>query len=71
MADFETGVSRYVKASVTVVVYFPVDGKGNEEINCYQCPLFHRTSSRCGVNDQLCAFPQKYVGQNCPLQREE
>ena len=69
-AIFESGVTSYVHATATVDVYFPVDAKGNADVNCYQCEMFHRTSSRCGLNDRLCAYPQKYIGQNCPLNFE-
>ena len=71
MANFESGVYGYVHAVATVDVFFPVDAKGNADINCYQCELFHRSSSRCGINGKLCAYPQKYVGQYCPLQSIE
>jgi len=71
MADFESGVSSYIRATATVEVFFPVDAKGNADVNCYQCEYFHRTSSRCGLNDRLCAYPQKYIGQNCPLDFEK
>lgn len=71
MADFESGVTCYVHATATVDVYFPVDAKGNADVNCYQCDFFHRTSSRCGLNDRLCAYPQKYIGQYCPLNFEK
>lgn len=29
MANFDTGISRYVHATATVDVWFPVDHKGN------------------------------------------
>lgn len=66
-AIFESGVTAYVHATATVNVFFPVDAKGNADVNCYQCEMFHRTSSRCGINGKICAYPQKYIGQNCPL----
>ncbi len=65
---FDSGVSSYVHATAVVEVYFPVDAKGNADICCYQCEFFHRTSSRCGLNGRICAYPQKYVGQDCPLE---
>jgi hypothetical protein len=71
MADFESGVSSYIRATVTVEVYFPVDSRGNPDVNCYQCEMFHRTSSRCGINGKICAYPQKYIGQSCPLNFEK
>ena len=71
MADYENGVSSYIHATATIDVYFPVDAKGNADVNCYQCEYFHRTSSRCGLNDRLCAYTQKYIGQYCPLNFEK
>lgn len=71
MPSFENGVSGYVRATATVEVFFPVDGKGNADVCCMQCEYFHRTSSRCGLNDKICAYPQKYIGQNCPLHFDE
>lgn len=70
MPDFESGVTRYVHASATVDVFFPVDNKGNADVCCMQCEFFHRNSSRCGLNDRLSAYPQKYIGQDCPLEFE-
>lgn len=71
MPNFESGVAGYVHAVATVDVYFPVDGKGNADINCYQCPHFSRSGGRCGLNGKICAYPQKYVGQYCPLKQIE
>lgn len=71
MADFESGVTAYVHATATIDVYFPVDAKGVADVNCYQCEMFHRTSSRCGINGKICAYPQKYIGQYCPLNFNE
>ena len=71
MADFDSGVAEYIKATATVEVYFPVDAKGNADISCNQCPFFRRTSIKCGLNDALCAYPNKYVGQYCPLKKCE
>jgi len=71
MADFESGVTGYIHAVAYVDVFFPVDAKGNAEVNCYQCEYFHRSTGRCGLNNKICAFPQKYVGQYCPLQKFE
>ena len=67
MADFDSGVHGYVHAHATVHVHFPVDAKGNADISCFQCNFFHRTSNKCGLNGEVCAYPQKYVGQWCPL----
>lgn len=67
MATYESGVSAYVRGTATVEVFFPVDAKGNADVNCYQCEFFHRTSVRCGLNNRICAYPQRNIGQYCPL----
>lgn len=64
----ESEISRYVKASATVIQYFPVDSKGNPDISCMQCRFFRRASRMCALNDdELCVCPQKHIGINCPL----
>lgn len=68
MANFESGVSGYIHARATVDVFFPVDRKGNADISCNQCPFFRRSSRSCALNDSVCAYPEKYTGQNCPLE---
>ena len=67
MATYESGVSAYVRGTATVEVFFPVDERGNADVNCYQCEYFHRTSVRCGLNNRICAYPQRNIGQYCPL----
>lgn len=69
MKDFSTGISAYVHAQAVVDVYFPVDAKGNSDISCSQCYYFRESSKRCGLNWEICAYPNKYVGDGCPLQR--
>lgn len=71
MANFDSGVSRYIIGRYTVEVGFPVDFKGNADVSCYQCQFFRRTYSTCGLNGEICAFPQKFVGDHCPLERIE
>ena len=71
MKDFETGICSYVHAAATVHVFFPVDAKGNADICCEQCPFYRIHSRRCGLNDTVCAYPNKYVGRSCPLQKAE
>ena len=39
MANFESGVSRYIQTAAVVRVAFPVDLKGNEYICCDACQL--------------------------------
>ena len=71
MANFETGVASYVHAQATVDVFFPVDWKGNADISCNQCFFFRRNYSTCGLNGEVCQYPQKYVGSWCPLKPVE
>lgn len=68
MAYFESGVSRYIKATATVEVFFPVDLKGNEYICCDACQFYRKSSSRCGLTNEPMLWPGRYVGGDCPLQ---
>ena len=67
MASFESGVSEYIHARATVDVFFPVDPRGNADISCNQCFFFRRNYQTCGLNGEVCQYPQKYVGGSCPL----
>lgn len=71
MANFESGVAGYVIGTATVRVFFPVDQKGNAEVCCRQCRFFRKTSCTCGLNGAVCYYPDKYVGDQCPLEMEE
>lgn len=71
MANFESGVARYIIGQVTLTVGFPVDFKGNAEIACKHCRFFVRATQRCGLNQEIVNFPDKYVGVSCPLERIE
>lgn len=71
MANFESGVARYIIGQVTVTVGFPVDFKGNAEIACKHCRFFVRATQRCGLNQEIVNYPDKYVGVECPLERIE
>lgn len=66
---FDTGVKSYILAKCEVYVQFPVDWKGNEYVCCNQCYYFNRQSGRCRLNNEVCEFPDKYVGSRCPLER--
>lgn len=68
MANFETGVKRYIKARVTLEVGFPVDWRDNAEIACKHCNFFVRATQRCGLNQELVNYPEKYIGTSCPLE---
>ena len=68
MANFDSGVSRYIKARATVEVGFPVDWRGSVEIACKHCEFFHKNSSRCGLNHHVVNYPERFVGSECPLE---
>lgn len=63
----QSGVQGYVTGTATVTVNFPIDLHGNLDINCRQCWYFRRTYSTCGLNGQVCEYPDKYIGSQCPL----
>lgn len=67
MANFDSGVSSYIAGEYTVRVYFPVDYKGRAEIACKHCPFLSSNSRTCWLNKQPVAFPDRFVGQDCPL----
>lgn len=67
MANFESGVSRYIHAYATVHVGFPVDLKGNPDVSCSQCYYFRKNYKTCGLNGEICEYPQNYIGSHCPL----
>lgn len=71
MANFESGVSGYIKAIAVVETNFPIDWKGNAEIACKHCNYFVRATQRCGLNQQIVNFPDKFVGDDCPLHQIE
>ena len=68
MADFSSGVKRYVKAVAVVEVSFPVDFKDSMDVNCYQCDFFSRQSGICQLTKKVSEYPQKYIGSHCPLE---
>ena len=71
MPQFDSGINDYIHAQATVDVFFPVDFRGNADISCNQCFFFRRNYQTCGLNGEVCQYPQKYVGDNCPLDIEE
>ena len=71
MANFESGVARYIKGKVAVEVNFPVDFRGQADVSCYQCKFFSRNNGICQLTKEVTAYPQKYVGYHCPLEMEE
>ena len=71
MANFDNGVARYIIGRAVVTVGFPVDAKGNAEIACKHCPFYVRALQRCGLNQEMVNFTERYVGTACPLERIE
>lgn len=65
----ENGVKRFVYASATVTVRFPVDWHDKEYIRCDKCDYFRETGSRCTLTNSVVEFPHQYVGSRCPLER--
>lgn len=68
MANFDSGVKRYIKAVAVVEVGFPVDWKDRAEIACKHCNFFVRATQRCGLTQQVVNFPERYVGSDCPME---
>lgn len=67
MANFDSGVESYIHTQAKVEVFFPVDRRGNADISCNQCFYFRRSYRTCGLNGEVCQYPEKYVGASCPL----
>lgn len=68
MANFESGVKGYVKGVTTLVVPFPIDWNGHADISCKQCGYYQPTARKCGLTHNVVAFPEKFVGDFCPLE---
>ena len=64
---FESGVASYVKAEAIIKVNFPVDEKGRAEIACKHCPYLSSNERMCQLNKEPVAYPNKFVGDMCPL----
>lgn len=69
MANFESGVASYIKTYAVIEVNFPVDDKGRSEVTCRQCPYLSSNEKICQLNKKIVAYPNKYVGDYCPLQK--
>ena len=67
MANFDSGVKGYVTGQYLVKVHFPVDFRDNAEIACKHCPYLSSNERLCQLNKKPVAFPNKYVGDFCPL----
>ena len=70
MANFESGISRYITGYACVSNAFPVDLRGNATICCEVCRFYRAASRRCGLTDEVVSYPGKYVGGRCPLEME-
>ena len=68
MANFDTGVKGYIKARAVIEVNFPIDWRDNAEIACKHCNFYVRATQRCALTQQVVNFPERYVGECCPLQ---
>lgn len=70
VANFDSGVKGYVTGKYTIRVHFPIDFKDNAEICCRHCPFLSSNERMCQLNKEPVAFPNKFVGYNCPLEVE-
>lgn len=71
MSEFESGVKGYVHGVAVVNVFFPIDMQGKKHKNCFQCQFFSRNNGVCQLTKDVVAFPQHYIGANCPLEFKE
>ena len=69
--SLDSGVAAYVKVYAVIEVNFPIDAKGTEYIACKYCPFLSSNNRMCQLNKTPVAFPDKYVGDNCPLIRKD
>lgn len=71
MACFDSGVKDYITGRCEITVHFPVDFRDNPAIACKYCPYLSSNERICQLNKQPVAFPEKYVGDSCPLEKVE
>ncbi|MGN1100911.1 MAG: hypothetical protein ACI4RG_01880 [Huintestinicola sp.] len=71
MANFDSGVKGYIIGKATVQNAFPVDFRGVADVSCRQCRFYRMSSRKCGLNEDLIPYPDKYIGPECPLEFEE
>lgn len=67
MANFDSGVKRFITAQAVVTVFFPVDKNDRAEIACRHCPYLSSNERMCQLNKEPVAFPKQYIGASCPL----
>lgn len=68
--NFDSGVKSYIVGKAEVINYFPVNERGEADISCRQCRFFRISSRSCALNNEVVAYPEKYVGAACPLKNE-
>lgn len=68
MPNFDSGVKRFIKATATVFVSFPVDWADRPDIACKHCQFFVRATQRCALTQSVVNYPEKYIGADCPLE---
>lgn len=68
---FETGVASYVTLRGEVVNNFPVDFNGNTHVTCAYCRYYSSTANKCRLTEEIIYGAQKYVGHDCPLNKED
>lgn len=67
----ENGVKDYLKTQAVVEVGFPIDFSGRVYTACKYCQYLSANERTCQLNKQPVAFPNNYVGANCPLIEKE
>ncbi len=67
MSYFASGVSGYIHTAAEITVHFPIDERGSASVNCVNCYLYREASRRCGITGEIIPYPNKYVGNDCPL----
>lgn len=66
---FEDGISSYVMLRGVVENNFPVDKNGVAHVTCEFCRYYG--SARCRLTDEIVYRGDRYVGHECPLNKEE
>ncbi len=66
----ESGVKGYLIGACEVSVGFPIDYKDKYHLACKYCK-FLISSRRCNLTDEVVAFPESYIGNQCPFSFKE
>ena len=71
MADFDksqlTGIKDFCECSVMVKQFFPIGVDGKLNATCEKCRFYRFSSKKCGLTDEVCFAPSRYVGNDCPF----